>query len=180
MICNVADLIAADLSPYFFFVFWTAEYAKKRQGAAALFAPKEKESLLSSPLLHSASPLLSCPSCCRTKVYANRQRRSRMMGTKRMAHFTTRCQERGYRFTWDASQITAAHAMQRRGGRVPVGDEQDTGRRRNAGLGILRYSLHFALTYAHNSSCFLRSPSFAFWCINMHPTLCREDKTIKT
>ena len=37
-----------------------------------------------------------------------------MMGTKRMAHFTTRCQERGdsarYRFTWDASQITAAHA----------------------------------------------------------------------
>ena len=115
VICNVADLIAADLSPYFFFVFWTAEYAKKRQGAAALFAPKKKESPLSSPLLHSASPLLSCPSCCRTKVYANRQRRSRMMGTKRMAHFTTRCQERGYRFTWDASQITAAaHAMQRR------------------------------------------------------------------
>ena len=119
VICNEADLIAANLSPYFFFVFWTAEYAKKRQGAAALFAPKEKESLLSSPPLHSASPLLSCPSCCRTKVYANRQRRSRMMGTKRMAHFTTRCQVRergdtGYRFTWDASQITASHAMQRR------------------------------------------------------------------
>ena len=38
-----------------------------------------------------------------------------MMGTKRMAHFTTRCQVRergdsdaGYRFTWDASQMTAA------------------------------------------------------------------------
>ena len=91
VICNVADLIAADLSPYFFFVFWTAEYAKKRQGAAALFAPKKKRV---APLLHSASPLPSCPSCCRTKVYANRQRRSRMMGTKRMAHFTTRCQER--------------------------------------------------------------------------------------
>ena len=60
VICNVADLIAADLSPYFFFVFWTADYAKKRQGAAALFAPKEKKSR-SSLLLSSLQHLLSPP-----------------------------------------------------------------------------------------------------------------------
>ena len=61
VICNVADLIAAKLSPYFFFVFWTAEYAKKRQGAAALFAPKEKRvaPLLFSPPFSISSPLLS-------------------------------------------------------------------------------------------------------------------------
>ena len=37
-----------------------------------------------------------------------------MMGTKRMAHFTTRCQKRqrrvSFHVAWDASQITAAHA----------------------------------------------------------------------
>ena len=138
VICNVADLIAADLSPYFFFVFWTAEYAKKRQGAAALFAPKEKESLLSSPLLHSASPLLSCPRCCRTKVYANRQRRSRMMGTKRMAHFTTRCQvregivSRGTpRRLLPPMQRRSSSDWRRRGYRTA---------QRRTRLGILRYS----------------------------------------
>ena len=60
VICNEADLIAAKLSPYFFFVFWTAEYAKKRQGAAALFVPKEKKSR-SSLLLSSIQHLLSSP-----------------------------------------------------------------------------------------------------------------------
>ena len=135
MICNVADLIAADLSPYFFFVFWTAEYAKKRQGAAALFAPKEKESPLSPPPFNLSSPLLS-----------------KMLQDKSLCKSAEEESDDGHEkngpFYHPLSKATAQGIvsrgtprrllpppMQCSGGRVPVGDEQDT-ERRNAGLGI--------------------------------------------
>ena len=107
-------------------------------------APKKKESPISSPPFSISSPLLSKllqdKSLCKS---AEEESDDGHEKNGPFYHPLSKERERRQRRVSFHVGCLADYCRPCSGGRVPVGDEQDTGRRRNAGLGILRYNLTF-------------------------------------